>query len=386
MFLSKLNRYSIFANQTRLCSNKFLYDIIGINPSCGKSELKKAYHERCKQYHPDLNKDEKYSSKFLEVQRAYSLLSNNEERLRHDTMKGKEAEIFIRNWKREFSANNPKPISSPPTKNYGSTINSLVSSWTGFFRNKKELQLSIEDNKYENTNFLYFVLDGSASMATIPHSEFDRLGIPVNFIRKERRDGATYDIVHWDSKYDQKVDSGLYISKCLNSMSNLVNNIGTAPVPYNYSLRVFSEREILLRENFPISSFNHLMSTDNKLCRLEEEETRMYDAIKNSINHQIRVGSISRTTFVVLTDGIDTSSDCSLDQLISFIKHLRTIKIILIAINLDNINNLNKIARAALFGKVYEVGQMVNLSDLDDKFTQVRNDILRLEASKNIVL
>jgi len=100
----------------------------------------------------------------------------------------------------------------------------------------------------------------------------------------------------------------------------------------------------------------------------------MFDAIRCSIFHQLQVGSINRTTFIVLTDGIDTSSECSLNPLINLIKDLRTVKIIFVAIKLDNVDNLHKI------------GQTINLFDFEHKFTRIRNDILALEASKNIKL
>jgi len=173
MLLRRFNGIYRF-NQIRLCSHDLLYDILGVNPSCSKYELKKAWYQRCKQYHPDTIKNN--SLKFCEIQRAYSLLTNNEERMLYDSMRGKELDVFIRNWKREFN-------NDDVTVNHQNA--NIVKLLTKYFGNKRELQLSIEDNRYDNTNFLYFILDGSASMTGIPSSELDRLGIPRKLLGKK---------------------------------------------------------------------------------------------------------------------------------------------------------------------------------------------------------
>jgi len=49
------------------------YSILGIAPSADEETIKKAYRQKCKQYHPDLHPgDARAEEKFKEVQAAYS--------------------------------------------------------------------------------------------------------------------------------------------------------------------------------------------------------------------------------------------------------------------------------------------------------------------------
>lgn len=136
-------------------------------------------------------------------------------------------------------------------------------------------------------------------MTGITTSELNRLGVQYRIIGQTSKDGITFNMLECDSKYVKIMNNNICIYKCLKAMNNLVDNL---PV----SLRVFSRTNTLLRENIPISSFKDCMFRDKKSCKLNENGTHIFDAILNSINHQIHAGSISRTTFIVLTDGIDT--------------------------------------------------------------------------------
>ena len=49
------------------------YSVLGISPSADDETIKKAYRQKCKQYHPDLHpNDPSAEEKFKEVQAAYS--------------------------------------------------------------------------------------------------------------------------------------------------------------------------------------------------------------------------------------------------------------------------------------------------------------------------
>jgi DnaJ-class molecular chaperone len=61
------------------------YEVLGVSRSASETEIKKAYKELSKKYHPDLNAGDKdVENKFKEVQEAYELLSDKTRRAQYD--------------------------------------------------------------------------------------------------------------------------------------------------------------------------------------------------------------------------------------------------------------------------------------------------------------
>ena len=61
------------------------YEVLGVNKSASQDEIKKAYRQMAKKYHPDMNPgDQEAEKKFKEVNEAYGILSDEEKKSQYD--------------------------------------------------------------------------------------------------------------------------------------------------------------------------------------------------------------------------------------------------------------------------------------------------------------
>lgn len=68
-----------------MSSKRDYYEVLGVSKGVDTGEIKKAYRQMAKKYHPDLNKDNPQAAEqFKEVQEAYEILSDPDKRTRYD--------------------------------------------------------------------------------------------------------------------------------------------------------------------------------------------------------------------------------------------------------------------------------------------------------------
>lgn len=73
-----------FRSSIRLSNKKDFYKILGVSSIASSSDIKKAYFELAKKYHPDVNKSFDAKAKFAEINSAYETLADDEKRKSYD--------------------------------------------------------------------------------------------------------------------------------------------------------------------------------------------------------------------------------------------------------------------------------------------------------------
>ncbi|HFU75609.1 MAG TPA: J domain-containing protein [Arcobacter sp.] len=63
---------------------KSLYETLGVSENATESEIKKAYRQLAKKYHPDINKTPEAEEKFKEINAAYEILGDKEKKAQYD--------------------------------------------------------------------------------------------------------------------------------------------------------------------------------------------------------------------------------------------------------------------------------------------------------------
>jgi len=74
---------------TSLKDYESLYDLMEVEPSCTKTEIRESWLRLSMMYHPDLNKDsEEAKEKFMKIKDAYKILNNEEARMKYNDQIG----------------------------------------------------------------------------------------------------------------------------------------------------------------------------------------------------------------------------------------------------------------------------------------------------------
>ncbi|GAA6029968.1 hypothetical protein JCM8097_009193 [Rhodosporidiobolus ruineniae] len=73
-----------FHSSSRALANKNPYGVLGVGKDASSSDIKKAYYQLAKKYHPDSSKEKDAKERFVEIQEAYDTLSDDQKRADFD--------------------------------------------------------------------------------------------------------------------------------------------------------------------------------------------------------------------------------------------------------------------------------------------------------------
>ena len=79
MMLITFTSFYLYVN-----AEKDLYKILGVKRDATANEIKRKYRQLSKLYHPDKNKSKEASEKYVEINEAYEVLSDNKKRRLYD--------------------------------------------------------------------------------------------------------------------------------------------------------------------------------------------------------------------------------------------------------------------------------------------------------------
>ena len=60
------------------------YEVLGLQKGASQDEIRRAYRQLAKKYHPDVNKEPGAEAKFKEINEAYDTLSDEQKKARYD--------------------------------------------------------------------------------------------------------------------------------------------------------------------------------------------------------------------------------------------------------------------------------------------------------------
>ncbi|KAJ3010621.1 hypothetical protein HKX48_007311, partial [Thoreauomyces humboldtii] len=78
------SRRTFHSTPATTAAKRDAYEVLGVSKGATAGEMKKAYYKLARDYHPDTSKDPNSKEKFLEIQEAYDILSDDSKRANYD--------------------------------------------------------------------------------------------------------------------------------------------------------------------------------------------------------------------------------------------------------------------------------------------------------------
>ncbi|KND01086.1 chaperone DnaJ [Spizellomyces punctatus DAOM BR117] len=82
--LGSSTKRTFHSTPSSLSPKRDAYQVLGVNRDASANEIKKAYYKLARDYHPDTSKDPNAKDKFIEIQEAYDILSDDQKRANYD--------------------------------------------------------------------------------------------------------------------------------------------------------------------------------------------------------------------------------------------------------------------------------------------------------------
>lgn len=346
-----------------------LYKILNISKKSSKTKIKKAYFNLAKVYHPDVPTGDKL--KFMKIKSAYNILCKD--RNVYDTLPKHQQNIFDYKWSQQF-------IKQDAIVPYD---NGYITKIKRFFFHQEQEHYNEEENYYEGTykNF-HFVLDNSFSMHSWSSLDESKMGIKKKYTRDKFIDGSRY-CLHDVVTNGHKLPQIRYLGKCVTGARKIL--IKNKEIEH-ISLSLFNDyiKPIFINKSNTYASAYLNDNLSSILDEKEGNETNIYDAIYNVFD-AMNWKKVDQTLVILLTDGSDTNSCLTVEDIIkhSKFKDRASIIIILLEKDINDINNFKKILAAARFGKLYCLGEDFNISEAINKFPEIVQQIMNQHKLDN---
>lgn len=369
----------------RFFSDKIIYKLFHLPENFTNQQLKKSYHELIKLYHPDINNGR--TIKFLEIQKAYTILSNSNKLNEYNKMSEDDISKFNKLWKSEFNEN----------KEYGKICMDKLNKFLRLNENRKKFvenkiqqiynKIQVKETLDEKfSQYLYFMLDYSESMFTISRMDFPQID-SYSVIRTKVSDGKVFSVMNIPNDIVNKYTyQNMCITKIISILEKLQDN-------YSVYFKLYSGKELLTLKDSPIKLINYLQNTKlNVEYRDVMDGTLLYDTLMNSIKTVKEIVSYENITFILLTDGSDTCSKTKIDDLIKYVKSINNLNLIIISVNVSNDTNkiLNNIVTAATNGKLINISDeftifdksVINVKNINNAFNEINALIVSKHNAK----